>query len=186
MALTVLTGGARSGKSAAAVAAAAAASDAPVTFIATAEPGDEEMAERIARHQSRRPAHWTTLEVTHDLLRTVETVDPADTVIVDCMGLWVTNRMLEEPRPSDFDVAAEAAGLARELAARPGQSLLVTNEVGSGLVGAPPPGRGFRGLLGMVNQAVVRAADDAYLVVAGRLLPLVAPAAVLRLQGRGE
>ena len=185
MTLTVLTGGVRSGKSAAAV-AAAAASGAPVTFIATAEPGDDEMAERIARHQARRPAGWTTLEATQNLIRAVETVDPAGTVIVDCLAIWVTNRMLLEPRPSDADIEAEAARLAGHLAERPGLALVVTNEVGSGVVPATPLGRDFRDLLGIVNQAVVRAADAAYLVVAGRLLPLDDPADVLRLHGQGE
>ncbi len=171
----MLTGGARSGKSAAAV-AAAAASGAPVTFIATAEPGDDEMTERIARHRARRPAHWTTLEAPHDLIRAVETVDPADTIIVDCLAIWATNRMLEEARPTDADIEDEAARLARLLAKRRGRGLVVTNEVGSGVVPATPLGRDFRDLLGTVNQAVVRAADAAYLVVAGRLLPLVDPA----------
>ena len=179
MALTVLSGGARSGKSAAAVAAAAAAG-APVTFIATAEPGDDEMAGRIARHRARRPAHWTTLEATHDLARAVAAVDPADTIIIDCLAIWAANRMLREPRPTDADIEEEAARLARQLAQRPGQALVVTNEVGSGVVPATPMGREFRDLLGSVNQAVVRAADAAYLVVAGRLLPLVDPAAGLR------
>ena len=183
--LTVLTGGARSGKSAAAV-AAAAASGAPVTFIATAEPDDDEMTERIARHRSQRPAHWTTLEATHDLLRAVETVDPAGTIIVDCLAIWVTNRMLAEPPADGTELMAEAAGLAGKLAARPGLALVVTNEVGSGVVPATPLGRDFRDLLGLVNQAIVRAADAAYLVVAGRLLPLVDPAAGLRPQGPGE
>ncbi len=174
----MLTGGARSGKSAAAV-AAAAARDAPVTFVATAEPGDEEMAERIERHRARRPAHWTTLEAAHDLIRAVETVDPTDTIIVDCLAIWATNRMLEDARASDTDIEAEAARLARALAARPGKALVVTNEVGSGVVPPTPLGRDFRDVLGLVNQAVVRAADDAYLVVAGRLLPLVDPASGL-------
>lgn len=185
MALTVLTGGARSGKSTAAV-AAAAASGVPVTFIATAEPGDEEMAERIQRHRARRPAHWTTVEAPHELARAVAEVDPVDTIIVDCLAIWATNRMLGAPRPSDADIEAEAALLARTLAERPGLALVVTNEVGSGVVPATPLGREFRDLLGMVNQAMARAADAAYLVVAGRLLPLVDPAAGLRLQGRGE
>lgn len=179
MALTVLTGGARSGKSAAAV-AAATASGAPVTFIATAEPGDDEMAERIERHRSRRPAHWTTLEARHDLIRAVETVDPADTIIVDCLAIWATNRMLTESRPRDADLVEEAARLALLLTERRGQGLVVTNEVGWGVVPATPLGREFRDLLGSVNQALVRAADDAYLVVAGRLLPLVDPADGLR------
>ena len=185
MTLTVLTGGARSGKSAAAV-AAAAASGAPVTFIATAEPGDDEMAERIARHRARRPAHWTTVEAPHDLAGAVAEVNPANTIIVDCLAIWVTNRMLEDPPVDGPELVAEASGLAVQLAKRPGLSLVVTNEVGSGVVPPTPLGRDFRDLLGTVNQAVVRATDAAYLVVAGRLLPLVDPAEGLRLQGPGE
>ena len=185
MALTVLTGGARSGKSAAAV-AAAAATGVPVTFIATAEPGDGEMAERIERHRAGRPAHWTTLEATHDLAGAVEAVDPADTVIVDCLAIWATNRMLTEPRPPDADIVEEAVRLARLLAERRGQGLVVTNEVGSGVVPATPLGRDFRDVLGLVNQTVVRAASDAYLVVAGRLLPLADPAVGLRGRRPGE
>ncbi|MCY3648689.1 MAG: bifunctional adenosylcobinamide kinase/adenosylcobinamide-phosphate guanylyltransferase [Acidimicrobiaceae bacterium] len=185
MALTVLTGGARSGKSAAAV-VAATTSGAPVTFIATAERGDDEMAERIARHRAERPAHWTTVEAPHDLAGAVTEVDPAETIIVDCLAIWVTNRMLAEPRPGDADIQEEAARLADELAARPGQALVVTNEVGSGVVPATPLGRDFRDLLGLINQAIVRAADRAYLVVAGRLLPLVDPADGLGPKGRGE
>ena len=84
--------------------------------------------------------------------------------------------MLDDPPPAGDELEAEAAGLARGLAARPGQALVVTNEVGSGVVPATPLGRDFRDLLGLVNQAVVRAADHAYLVVAGRLLPLADPA----------
>lgn len=185
MTLTVLTGGARSGKSAAAV-AAAAASGAPVTFIATAEPGDDEMAERIQRHRAERPAHWTTVEAPRDLAGAVAGVDPADTVIVDCLSIWTTNRMLEDPPVDGAELVAEASGLAVQLAARPGLAVVVTNEVGSGIVPATPLGREFRDLLGSVNQAVARAADATYLVVAGRLLPLVDPAASLRPQGRGE
>ena len=147
-----------------------------MTFIATAEPGDDEMAERIQRHRAERPAHWTTVEAPQDIAGAVAGVDPADTIIVDCLAIWATNRMLEDPRPADADIVEGAAGLAGVLTKRPGLSLVVTNEVGSGVVPATPLGREFRDLLGSVNQAVVRAADTAYLVVAGRLLPLVDPA----------
>jgi len=144
------------------------------------------MAERITRHRAERPANWTTVEEPHDLAGAVTEVDPADTIVVDCLAIWVTNRMLVEPRPGDSDIEEEASRLAREMAVRPGQTLVVTNEVGSGVVPATPLGRDFRDVLGLVNQAMVRAADAAYLVVAGRLLPLVDPADGLRLRGRGE
>ena len=179
MTLTVLTGGVRCGKSAAASAAASAGS-APVVFVATAEPGDDDMAARIERHRADRPAGWTTLEAPQDLGAAVASVDPDATLIIDCLGLWVTNRMLDDPPPAGDELVEEAAGLARELAARPGRALVVTNEVGSGVVPATPLGRDFRDLLGLVNQAMVEAADHAFLVVAGRLLPLVDPAGGLR------
>ncbi len=178
MTLTVLTGGVRSGKSVAAV-AAATATGAPVVFVATAEPGDEDMAARIERHRADRPAGWTTLEAPQDLAAAVASVDPDATLVIDCLGLWVTNRMLEDPSPAAAELVEEAAGLAHELSARPGKALVVTNEVGSGVVPATPLGRDFRDLLGLVNQALVRAADHSYLVVAGRLLPLADPAAGL-------
>lgn len=178
MPLTVLTGGVRSGKSAAA-SAAAAASGAAVVFVATAEAGDDDMAGRIERHRAERPAQWTTLEAPRELAAAVASVDPDATLILDCLGLWVTNRMLEDPSPAAAELVEEAASLAHELAARPGKALVVTNEVGSGVVPPTPLGRDFRDVLGLVNQAMVRAADDAYLVVAGRLLPLADPAAGL-------
>ena len=185
MVLTVLTGGVRSGKSSAA-AAAADASGAPVVFVATAEPGDEDMADRIGRHRAGRPDDWTTLEVPRHLGAAVGSVDLDATVVIDCLGLWVTNLMLCDPPLSDDEVVTEAERLASALADRPGQSLVVTNEVGSGVVPSTPLGREFRDLLGLVNQAMVRAADAAFLVVAGRLLPLVDPAAVASGEGPRE
>ena len=178
MALIVLTGGARSGKSVAAT-AAAAATGAAVLFIATAEPGDDDMARRIERHRAERPVEWTTLEAPRHLGAAAASANPDTTVIIDCLGLWVTNRMLDDPPAATPELVQEAALLASQLRDRPGLAIVVTNEVGSGIVPATPLGRDFRDLLGLVNQAVVRAADAAYLVAAGRLLPLVDPAAGL-------
>ena len=177
--LVVLTGGARSGKSVAAT-SAAAHSSAPVVFIATAEPRDDEMTSRIERHRAERPPGWTTVEAPRDLLSAVKSVEPAATVIIDCLALWVTNLMLQDPTPADGEVVEQAELLAALLQDRYGTALVVTNEVGSGIVPATPLGRDFRDLLGVVNQTMVRAADAAYLVVAGRLLPLVEEAAALR------
>ncbi len=207
MVLTVFTGGARSGKSSAAV-SVAAASGAPVTFVATAEPGDEEMVARIAQHRAQRPSHWITVEAPHDLAAAVDGIDPTDTVVIDCLAIWASNRLLaqrsgdsaaaaeqsvsgwvSDPQGSDSQtldgrgsdgIVADAARLAQSLSERRGQAVVVTNEVGSGIVPATPLGREFRDLLGAVNQAVVKAADSAYLVVAGRLLALIDPAESLR------
>ena len=192
--LVVLTGGARSGKSTAAV-AAAKASGVAVTFIATAEARDAEMAERIEAHQAGRPAGWTTLEAPSDLAAAVETADPGATIVIDCLAMWVSNRLLAEA-PDLTDVGqtvtdptrtadgvrelaetleTEARHCGGTLAARNGMSIVVTNEVGSGVVPATPLGRAFRDILGSVNQAVTASADHAYLVVAGRLLELRDP-----------
>ena len=152
-----------------------------MVFVATAEAGDDDMARRIERHRAERPPGWTTVEAPRDLGEAVDSANPDTTIIIDCLGLWVTNRMLADPPPAATELVAEAVRLAHRLRDRPGQTLVVTNEVGAGVVPATPMGREFRDLLGSVNQAVVRAADAAYLVVAGRLLPLVDPAAELRL-----
>ncbi len=189
--LVVLTGGARSGKSTAAVAAAEASGGA-VTFIATAEARDAEMAERIQLHQSARPAGWTTLEAPSDLTAAIETVDAGATIVIDCLAMWVSNRLLavapdvsstvtdptwiaDGVRELAQTLTAEARHCANALAARNGTSIVVTNEVGSGVVPATPLGRAFRDLLGSVNQAITASADRAYLVVAGRLLELRDP-----------
>ena len=174
--LIALTGGARSGKSTAAVTMAASL-DAPVTFIATAEAGDAEMAERIERHRAERPGGWTTIEAPLDLVDAAGHVGPAETVVIDCLSMWVSNRMLAEGAASDCSgsIVAEAGELGERLRERSGTSIAVTNEVGSGVVPATPLGRAYRDVLGSVNQAVFAAADRAYLVVAGRLLELQGP-----------
>ncbi len=179
--LIALTGGARSGKSRAAVALANSL-DAPVTFIATAEAGDAEMAERIERHRAERPAGWTTAEAPFHLVDAAGQVNPAETVVIDCLSMWAANRMLEGSRADAgadaarvSEIMAETCELVACLQGRVGTSIVVTNEVGSGVVPATPLGRAYRDALGSANQIVVGAADRACLVVAGRLLELAAP-----------
>jgi adenosyl cobinamide kinase/adenosyl cobinamide phosphate guanylyltransferase len=167
--LVVLLGGARSGKSRLAV-ELAASHGAPVTFLATAEALDGEMAERIAAHRAERPGHWETLEEPCEIGSALETVEPGRTVILDCLTLWVAN-LLER---GDQAGAIAQAGLdvAAVAAARPGLTVAVSNEVGLGVVPATPLGRVFRDALGEVNRAWVAAAAHAGLIVAGRVLPL--------------
>jgi adenosylcobinamide kinase/adenosylcobinamide-phosphate guanylyltransferase len=162
MTLVLYLGGARSGKSRLAIDRAQAAGE-PVTFIATAEAGDEEMAERIARHRADRPREWTTIEEPVELARALAAVPAGETAIVDCLSLWVANlgeRDVETP-------AAEAATLA---AARSGLTLAVTNEVGLGLVPVNALARAYRDRLGRVNQLWAEAAGEVWLIVAGRSL----------------
>jgi adenosylcobinamide kinase / adenosylcobinamide-phosphate guanylyltransferase len=175
MTLVLLTGGARSGKSALAV-ALAERDPAEVVFVATGEAGDEEMAARIERHRADRPAHWTTVEEPVQLVEAVGAVDPAACLIVDCLSLWVAN-LLETAAAGTIEREAHAA--AAVAAARPGTTIAVTNEVGLGVVPATPAGRAYRDVLGRVNASWAEQADEAWLVVAGRVLPLLSAAEVL-------
>jgi adenosyl cobinamide kinase/adenosyl cobinamide phosphate guanylyltransferase len=160
--LTLLLGGARSGKSALAVRLAERAGG-PVTFIATATAGDDEMAERIAVHRAERPGAWTTVE---EPLRLREALEAAEgTVVVDCLSLWVAN-LLE----AGLEIDAAAA----EVAAARGRTIAVSNEVGMGVVPATPLGRRYRDVLGRVNATWADAAETALFVVAGRALRLEA------------
>ncbi|MGH2933468.1 MAG: bifunctional adenosylcobinamide kinase/adenosylcobinamide-phosphate guanylyltransferase [Gaiellaceae bacterium] len=154
MTLVVLVGGARSGKSRLAVERAAAAGP-PVTFIATGEARDREMAERIARHRAERPAGWTTIEEPTDIGRVLASLPAGHTAVVDCLSLWVANGGDGAIPPS-----------------REGLTIAVTNEVGLGIVPDNALARAYRDALGRVNAAWVDAADEAYFIVAGRSLSL--------------
>lgn len=184
MSLTLLTGGARSGKSALAVRRAARATDAtthvagrateqggvPVVFVATAQPRDAEMGERIALHRAERPSSWSTVEAPVELVDACRELPPGRCVVIDCLALWVSNLM------EHGDEAATTLDRAHALAdwaeAYPGTVLVVTNEVGLGIVPMHPLSRDYRDRLGRVNQALAARADLAQLVVAGRTLTL--------------
>jgi adenosylcobinamide kinase / adenosylcobinamide-phosphate guanylyltransferase len=167
----LVTGGARSGKSARAEAVAAGRS--PVTYVATApaHPEDPEWVRRVADHRARRPGHWRTVETT-DLPALLATTPGETCVVVDCLGLWVTGVVdrvgaWESPEAASAAVGAELAALLDALGAAPADVVLVTNEVGSGVVPATVSGRLFQDLLGRVNAAVAAACDDVELVVCG-------------------
>jgi adenosylcobinamide kinase/adenosylcobinamide-phosphate guanylyltransferase len=166
--LVVLLGGARSGKSQLALQLAERAS-APVVFLATGEAGDEEMADRIARHRQERPASWTTVEEPVELEQAVLAVDDTATLVVDCLSLWVSNLIECRPAP---EIEAAAAAAAEIAAARPGLTVAVSNEVGLGIVPLNALARTYRDVLGRVNALWVAAADEAYFVVAGRTIKL--------------
>jgi adenosyl cobinamide kinase/adenosyl cobinamide phosphate guanylyltransferase len=166
MSLVVLLGGARSGKSALSVELAGERA----TFVATGTPGDDEMAARIERHRTERPAGWLTVEEPLELRRALAAVAPDEAVVVDCLSLWVSN--LIEVGWSDDAIEEEAAVAASVAAARPGPTIAVSNEVGLGIVPATPLGRRYRDVLGRVNAVWAAAADRVLLVVAGRSLEL--------------
>lgn len=169
MALTVLLGGARSGKSRAAQ-ELAIATNRPVVYLATATAGDDEMADRIHHHRRERPAEWTTLEEPIDLRPALIGLADDITVVVDCLTLWLSNMMgngATEP-----DILTDAGSAARFAADRTGETIAVTNEVGLGIVPATPSGRRFRDVAGRVNRIWVEHSQRSGLVIAGRILPL--------------
>jgi adenosylcobinamide kinase / adenosylcobinamide-phosphate guanylyltransferase len=170
--LTVLLGGARSGKSRLAQQLAAATGDS-VTFLATGEARDAEMADRIGAHRAERPKEWATVEEPYELERVLAAVDPGHTLVVDCLTLWVAN-VLERDGDAETVLAASRRA-ARSAATRAASTIAITNEVGLGIVPATPLGRVYRDLLGSVNSAWVAESEEAFLVVAGRMLPLHAP-----------
>jgi adenosyl cobinamide kinase/adenosyl cobinamide phosphate guanylyltransferase len=138
--------------------------------VATGTAGDEEMAERIRRHQAERPPGWTTVEEPvqlHEVLRRV----PIDAcLLVDCLSLWVAN--LLEAGWQDDAVEEEATALAATVASRDALTLVVSNEVGLGIVPETPLGRRYRDVLGRVNAIFAEAASEPLLVVAGRKVRL--------------
>ena len=163
----LVLGGVRAGKSALAVARARALGG-RVVFVATAEPGDDEMAARIARHRAERPAGWRTLEVPTALASTLTALEgEADVVVVDCLNLWVANLLHKRPELSDTDLAAEAGQLEAAIRYARYSLILVSNEVGWGIHPETALGRRFRDALGLVNQAAARAAGEVLLMVAG-------------------
>jgi adenosylcobinamide kinase/adenosylcobinamide-phosphate guanylyltransferase len=165
-------GGARSGKSryAQARAAAAAGPSRPVAFIATAEARDEEMRQRIQRHRQDRPSGWLTLEAPREAGRALEAVGPeAGAVLVDCLTLLLSNLLLEEPDgPKAERLALEEVGrLLRAARAAPVPVILVSNEVGQGVVPSSPLGRAFRDIAGRAHQQVAAEADEVVFLTAG-------------------
>jgi adenosylcobinamide kinase/adenosylcobinamide-phosphate guanylyltransferase len=164
----LVLGGARSGKSRHALACAEALGPRRL-FIATAEPGDAEMAERIARHQAERGAGWQTLEAPLDLPGTLRTANAADVVLVDCLTIWLSNLIL-----AARDTETEAELLLKALWEAPVPIILVSNEVGLGVVSDTPLGRHFRDAQGRLNQRVAGTVENVDLVVAGVALALKA------------
>jgi adenosyl cobinamide kinase/adenosyl cobinamide phosphate guanylyltransferase len=169
MPLAVLLGGARCGKSRLAV-QLAVESGAPVTFIATGEPGDEEMEAKIAAHLAERPEGWVTVEEPYALEAELAGADPSHVVVVDCLTLWTANALERDGDPER--VLESAARAAAAAAKRDTLTIAVSNEVGLGIVPFEPMSRVYRDLLGSVNRIWVEASEDAAFVVAGRLLRL--------------
>jgi len=179
--ITLVTGGARSGKSTWAD-QRARESGRQVLYVATATAGDDEMAERITAHQAQRPSHWRTVEEPEHLLHAIQAnATPGDAVVVDCLTLWVSNVLLKAIGPErdadlmpptewtaiEASIVNEAQALLTVARDRNLMLILVSNEVGMGVVPATSLGRHYRDVLGRVNQAIGSRADSVILMIAG-------------------
>ena len=167
--ITLITGGARSGKSAYALKLAAERAGARRVYIATGEASDEEMAARIARHKAERPTDFATIEEPVKLTSALQDLSGrAEVVVIDSLTLWVANLMGIYPAEEAF--RHECLTLAQVLARAPFDSIVVTDEVGSGIVPDNAVARRFRDRLGLTNQCIAQAAGEVFLLVSG--LPL--------------
>ncbi len=168
----LILGGARSGKSALAE-QRARDGDREVIYIATAEAADDEMAERIAAHRARRPAAWQTAEAPHALAATLAaSASPGRLVVVDCLTLWLANRLAAEG-----DLGADCAALVDALEGAAGDVIVVSNEVGLGIVPDNAMARRFRDAAGRLNQQVAGYCARVTFVAAGLPLTLKSPPA---------
>ena len=170
--ITLITGGSRSGKSTHAIALATADTFAASRyFIATAEALDDEMRARIAHHQATRPPEFVTIEVPLDLQDALAGLEArADVAVLDCLTLWVSN--LIGTGLDDTAILARADALAAALRRASFRIIVVTDEVGWGIVPDHPIARRFRDLLGWSNQKVAQVADQVLLMAAGYPLRL--------------
>lgn len=165
--LTLVLGGARSGKSDFAQRLAREHGGHDVLFVATAEARDDEMRARIAAHRAARPPEWQTLEVPRNIARALESVTRARVIVVDCVTLWTSNVLLADPARASTEMRREVDELLAWYRANDATTILVSNEVGMGLVPDNALGRAYRDLLGAVNQQIAAVADEVFLLIAG-------------------
>jgi adenosyl cobinamide kinase/adenosyl cobinamide phosphate guanylyltransferase len=170
--LTLLVGGARSGKSSLAV-RMGQRQLAPVTFIATAEPFDDDLRERVARHREERPPQWHTVECPLELAAAIRAAPSDHFLIVDCLTVWLGNLFVHVIDPSQ--IASFIGDTNEALRVRTGATVVVSNEVGMGLHPDTPLGREYCDHLGRLNQSVAADADATLLMVAGRAVRLTDP-----------
>jgi adenosylcobinamide kinase/adenosylcobinamide-phosphate guanylyltransferase len=170
--LTLLLGGVRSGKSARAVELARAGER--VLFVATAGLHDDDMRARAEAHRVGRPASWNTLEETMALAESISAQDDAhDLIVIDCLTLWISNLLCaSEPPPAEREIADHVRALLQVQRVSRAHWIVVSNEVGLGVVPPTPLGRAYRDALGRANQLVAAAATRVDLMVAGLELRL--------------
>ncbi len=176
-------GGCRSGKSRHAIDLAESMNPEKPVFIATCVPGDEEMADRVEKHQQERGRRWTTIEAPLAMPEAISENSSAESVVVvDCLTLWISN-LMTAPELGDR-LSNAASDLVQSLESAQGTVILVSNEVGAGIVPENRMAREFRDLAGRVNQAVAACADQVEWMVAG--IPVsIKPETCFRVQGAG-
>jgi adenosylcobinamide kinase/adenosylcobinamide-phosphate guanylyltransferase len=170
--LILVTGGCRSGKSGYAL-ELAGGFEGPRTFMATAQAYDDEMRDRIERHKRSRPPEWGLIEEPLAVIESLGTaLQSSRTVVLDCITLWISNLVCARDDFGEDDARQAAAGLAARARASPAATILITNEVGSGIVPDNQLARRFRDCAGRANQEIARAADAVYLMTSGIALRL--------------
>ena len=168
-----MLGGTRSGKSRfGRDRAAALAADGRVVYVATALAGDPELDDRIRRHRLDRPAEWATVEAGVDLAGAIRGVPPGTTVLLDGLTLWASLALADDPTRVDEVLDGAFADVLAAIAAHDAPVVVVSDEIGLGLVPLDPLGRAFRDLLGIAHQRLVAASDEAWFMIAGRPIPL--------------
>jgi adenosylcobinamide kinase/adenosylcobinamide-phosphate guanylyltransferase len=166
--LILALGGTRSGKSRFGLATTKRlAGDGRAWFLGTVRAGDSELDDRIRRHRLERPDDWPTIDVREDLAAAVATTEPDEPVLIDGLTLWLATLLGDETPDIDPILDGPVAAAYAAIAARPGPVVVVSDEVGLGIVPMHPNARAYRDLVGIAHQRLARIADEAYLFVAG-------------------
>jgi adenosylcobinamide kinase / adenosylcobinamide-phosphate guanylyltransferase len=175
--LILALGGTRSGKSRFGLATTRRlAGDGRAWFLGTAWHGDPELDDRIRRHRSERPADWPTIDVSLDLAAAIDSTTPAEPVLLDGFTLWLSALLGDEVPDIDGLLDGSVAAALAAIDARPGAVVVVSDEVGLGIVPMHPNARAYRDLVGIAHQRLAALADEAYLFVAGQPITLKGPA----------
>jgi len=162
--ITLILGGARSGKSTYALRLAKKYNK--VAFIATCQGLDKEMRQRIKKHKVSRPGNWATFEKDKDIVSALESIgNDFDCIVIDCLTLWVCNLLLSQNK--EEKIAREIIAMLARLKVMKARAILVSNEVGLGLVPANKLGRKFRDIAGRVNQLAAQGADEVFFTISG-------------------
>lgn len=172
--LVLVLGGTRSGKSRFGLARARElAGSGPVAYLATAWPGDPELDRRIEGHRRERPASWPTIDVGADLAAAIQSVDPTMPILLDGLTLWMSTVVGDDEPDPDAVLDGPVARALEAIRAREGPVIVVSDEIGLGMVPMDPRARGFRDLLGIAHQRFALEARQVHFMVAGLPLTLL-------------